>query len=74
VFISKSTISSATNFAINSDATTDNDQVFGIPMNLDPHQIYNISVITKSVIIKLFYSLPFSSEIKMKGSFGILFL
>lgn len=44
VFIPKDAISGSTQFNINDDYTTDQDQVFGIPLTLDQYSIYNITV------------------------------
>jgi hypothetical protein len=43
-FVPKSTITSTTSYSINSEVTTDNDQVLGIPLNLDPYSIYNVTL------------------------------
>ncbi len=43
-YIPVSSISSTTSFDINSDHTIDDDQIFGIPLNLDANTIYNITV------------------------------
>ncbi|MFX1535317.1 MAG: hypothetical protein ACFFDI_13920, partial [Promethearchaeota archaeon] len=43
-FIPKSAISSTTTYEINDDITTDDDQIFGIPLNTDPNSIYNVTV------------------------------
>ncbi|MHA2226709.1 MAG: hypothetical protein ACXAC8_15970 [Candidatus Hodarchaeales archaeon] len=43
-FIPLAAISTTTSFAINDEYTTDDDQLYGIPLNLDPYSIYNISV------------------------------
>jgi hypothetical protein len=43
VFIPTSPISSTTNFNVNRDRTADRNQIYGIPMNLDPYSIYNIT-------------------------------
>ncbi|MCK4847703.1 MAG: hypothetical protein KAT16_01620, partial [Candidatus Heimdallarchaeota archaeon] len=42
-FIPKPAISSTTSYIINSDLVTDNDQIIGIPLNLDPYTIYNVT-------------------------------
>ncbi|MFX0052177.1 MAG: hypothetical protein ACFE8U_12910 [Candidatus Hermodarchaeota archaeon] len=43
-FIPLSAISTTNSFNVNDDYTADNDQIYGIPLNLDPYSIYNISV------------------------------
>ncbi len=43
-YIPTSTISSTTDYNINSDHTVDDDQVYGIPLDLDRNSIYNITV------------------------------
>ncbi|MFX0170511.1 MAG: hypothetical protein ACFE9L_01195 [Candidatus Hodarchaeota archaeon] len=43
-FIPLSAISTTTSFYVNDSHTADNDQIYGIPLNLDPYSIYNISV------------------------------
>ncbi|PWI46749.1 hypothetical protein CEE45_15280 [Candidatus Heimdallarchaeota archaeon B3_Heim] len=43
-FIPTSTISQTTDFAINDDQTTSNYQIYGVPLDLDPNSIYNVSV------------------------------
>ncbi len=43
-FIPQSQISSTDEFDVNSEQTIDDDQVFGIPLDLDRNSIYNITV------------------------------
>ncbi|MHA2297918.1 MAG: hypothetical protein ACXADA_17945 [Candidatus Hodarchaeales archaeon] len=43
-FIPTGAISSTTVFTVNDDTTTDNDQVFGIPLSLSSYKIYNVTV------------------------------
>ncbi|MHA2096293.1 MAG: hypothetical protein ACW98F_16860, partial [Candidatus Hodarchaeales archaeon] len=45
VFLPKSsTVTSRTEFAINDDVTSDNNQVLGIPLSMNPYQLYNITI------------------------------
>ncbi|MHA1945278.1 MAG: hypothetical protein ACXAC6_08545 [Candidatus Hodarchaeales archaeon] len=43
-FIPKPAISSTTSYTINSDDTTDNDQIIGIPLNLAANKIFNLTL------------------------------
>ncbi|MFX0208564.1 MAG: hypothetical protein ACFFDT_21460, partial [Candidatus Hodarchaeota archaeon] len=43
-FIPLSAISMTSSFDVNDEYTADNDHVYGIPLNLDPYSIYNITV------------------------------
>jgi hypothetical protein len=43
-FIPLSSISATSGFSVNIDYTTDDDQIYGIPLTLDPFNIYNITV------------------------------
>jgi hypothetical protein len=45
VFIPKSPITASKTYPVNMDNTANQNQVFGVPMNLDPYYIYNISAI-----------------------------
>ncbi|MFX0183012.1 MAG: hypothetical protein ACFE95_08030 [Candidatus Hodarchaeota archaeon] len=43
-FIPWSAISTTTNINVNDDYSDDDDHLYGIPLNLDPYSIYNITV------------------------------